>query len=301
VLRYFDDLEAEFLKVSSQKRHSFLSFLDNVMEGRPQTLGIPAISWYDQGLFYVDDFGNYCVLNPIAREALDLLWRQHRIREEIGKPGTTGSATGAIFEREIIRGLFQCQSQVELHPFYLKTEKGANNVEPAKPLVISTIIRMLSFYETPEDLKKPSGPKKLTVPVSRPACCVLTPMSQRYPGLDFIIEDTPHKQIVLVQVTTQLPHQHIKDKLQILFNSGKLAQLLQSLLGAEPVSTVIDTKDSHFVVTLPEPYSGWQVKFLYITSQHDTDVQKTSWQWRDVMVAGRETIKPLNLLFAKDF
>jgi len=71
VLSYFDDLEAEFLKVSSQKQHSFLSFLGNVMEGQPQTVGIPSVILYDQGLFYVDDFGNYCVLNPIAREALD--------------------------------------------------------------------------------------------------------------------------------------------------------------------------------------------------------------------------------------
>jgi len=146
-------------------------------------------------LFYVDS-GKYCVLNPIARDALDSLWRQHRIREEIGKPGNTGSAVGAMFEREVIRAFFQCQSQIELHPYYLKTEKGAKNVEQAKSLVISIVARLLSFDENPQDPKNPTSPKIRPIPKSRPSCCILAPLSQKYPGLDFIIEDTLHEQIV---------------------------------------------------------------------------------------------------------
>lgn len=199
---------------------------------------------------------------------------------------------GATFEREIIRGFFKCQSQIELLPFYLKTEKdSAGSKEPAKPLVISTVVRLISFSKDTE------------IPRSRPTCCILTPTSETYSGLDFIIEDSVNKQIVFVQTTTRLPHEHEKKNqiFQKLFTSGKIKQILNSLLNAETIETTID-KFGHFTVTLPDSVSKWQVKFLYITSHHINDIaQKSYWKWKDVVVAGRETIKPLNLLFAKEF
>jgi len=57
---------------------------------------------------------------------------------------------GGIFEREIIRGFFKCQSQIEILPYYLKTEKDTENKEPAKPFVISTVVRVISFTKDTE-------------------------------------------------------------------------------------------------------------------------------------------------------
>jgi len=302
VPEYYTSLKAEFLKVTKEDQESFLSFLDNIIEGQDQQLGLPAVSWYDQGLFYFDDVGNVHVLNPMARQALDSLWRQFRLREVIGDPGQTGSADGAIFEREVRRGFFKCQTQIELLPYYLKANNNdTENKEPAKPLIISTIARMIPFTKDTE------------LPTPRPRCCILQPTSQTYSGLDFIIEDSANKQIVFVQTTKMLPHSHEDSKLlfQKLFSRQtkkddkgtttelpcKIERLLQSLLNVKTEAT-IDNKSSHFIIILPESVSDWQVKFLYITSQHDAIVkQQCFWKWKDVVVAGRETIRPLNLLF----
>lgn len=85
VQKYFESLKTELKKVEDDERQSFLSYLDDVIEGRPQQLGLPSVTWYDQGLFYINA-GKGCVLNPIARNALDSLWRQYRNPEVIGKP-----------------------------------------------------------------------------------------------------------------------------------------------------------------------------------------------------------------------
>jgi len=286
VQKYFGDLETEFLKATYHKRQSFLSYLDVVIEGRPEQLGLPSVTWYDRGLFYIDA-GKGFVLNPIAREALDSLWRQYRYREVIGKTEQTGSAIGATFEHEVRRGFFKCQSQIELKPYYLKTEKnGTENKEPAKSLLISTITRMISFKKDTE------------IPRPRPPCCILQPTSETYSGVDFIIEDSVNKQIVFVQTTMELPHQHEK-KMKLfenLFTSGKIKNILDNLFQVSSTEVTVDNK-AHFIIKLPES-AGWQVKFLYITGQLNADVkEKCHWNWKDVVVAGRETIRPLNLLF----
>jgi len=42
------------------------------------------------------------------------------------------------------------------------------------------------------------------------------------------------------------------------------------------------------------------VKFLCVTSQHDDDLKKRLWKWKDVLVAGRETISTLKLCFTRE-
>lgn len=168
------------------------------------------------------------------------------------------------------------------------TKKGRTEKEhPAKPLKISRIVRMISFENEAE------------IPRPKLSCFLLQPISEKISALDFIIEDAANKQIVFVQTTTLLPHTHEKKntKIEKLFTSGKITRILDTIFQAKTTAT-IDNTSGTFIITLPESFSDWQVKILYVTSQHDTDVKaKSFWKWKDVFVAGRETLQPLNLLF----
>jgi len=213
----------------------------------------------------------------MAEIALFSLWSQHKQREVIGKPGMSGSVIGDVFEREVRRGF--CQNQpIELSPYYLTTDSTAISLK------ISKIERIVYFSKETEIPHLPHF-----------SCCLLQPVSERFSALDFIIEDAILKQIVLVQTTTLFPPDHDKGKIEKLISSGKLKHMLDAIFNTKSTTAIIE--NGHFVITLPASVSDWRVKVLYVTSQHDASVHGKSWEWKDVLVAGRETLQPLGLQF----
>jgi len=84
----------------------------------------------------------------------------------------------------------------------------------------------------------------------------------------------------------------------ISFDTGtnQIEILLDTLFQTTGTKAHID--DGSFVITLP--VTGWTVKFLCVTSQHDVDLKKRLWNWKDVLVAGRETISTLKLCFTRE-
>jgi len=196
---------------------------------------------------------------------------------------------GAVFEREVIKGFIHL-SHIELHPFYMIKSPMVPGI-----LKVSRIERII-YFDGEKDV-----PRLPTL-----ECRLLKPKSQIFKAWDFIIEDAHTKQIVFVQVTTQFPNVHDKSK----DGNSKMASAFVSFdSGSNQIETLLDTlfqttgtkahvDDGSFVITLP--VTGWIVKFLCVTSQHDDDLKKRLWKWKDVLVAGRETISTLKLCFTQE-
>eukprot|EP01124_Arcella_intermedia_P019091 TRINITY_DN2622_c0_g1_i5.p1 TRINITY_DN2622_c0_g1~~TRINITY_DN2622_c0_g1_i5.p1 ORF type:complete len:613 (-),score=64.14 TRINITY_DN2622_c0_g1_i5:81-1919(-) len=275
--RYFISATSTLRESSKEDQQRIISYLGKLFEN--QRISKPPSGLYDKGLFYVRE-GSGFPINPMARSALFWLWVMNKKREVIGG-GKTGSETGAVFEREARRGFIQGLAHIELKPFYL-------NNKDTKPTTLK-IARMEQVVSFRSESDIPRSPKFVS--------SLLKPIPENFKGIDFILEDVINKQIIFVQTTTRFPHKHDNDskKIQKLFQERTIAKILDSIFQVKGTTATIE--DGHFIFVLPETVSDWQVKILYLTSKRDEDVKTKHWEWKDLLVAGRETLTPLNLVF----
>jgi len=282
VKTYYKLTEKTFSDMSTEKQKSFISFLDQLF-GPSLNVGTPPSIWYDQGLFYIEK-GSTRFLNPLSQAAVFSLWAQHLQREIIDKPGRTGSEIGAVLEREVIKGFIH-HPKIELQPFSI----GPSRSKIAPGLLKISRIERIIYFDTENEI-----PRLATL-----ECCLLKPRSQIYRAWDFIIEDTHTKQIVFVQTSTLLPNVRKSLKIEKAFREldkeghNQIERVLDSLFQMK--GSKAHTEGGSFIITLP--LEGWTVKFLYITSQRDDAVKQCSWEWEDLLVAGRETLVSLQLCF----
>eukprot|EP01124_Arcella_intermedia_P019090 TRINITY_DN2622_c0_g1_i4.p1 TRINITY_DN2622_c0_g1~~TRINITY_DN2622_c0_g1_i4.p1 ORF type:complete len:613 (-),score=78.21 TRINITY_DN2622_c0_g1_i4:89-1927(-) len=274
--RYFISATSTLRESSKEDQQRIISYLGKLFEN--QRISKPPSGLYDKGLFYVRE-GSGFPINPMARSALFWLWVMNKKREVIGG-GKTGSETGAVFEREAQRGFIRGLAQIELEPYYL------NNDTKPTTLRIARIEQVVSF-QSESDI--PQSPKFIS--------SLLKPISETFKAIDFILKDVMNKQIIFVQTTILFPHEHDNKsaKIETLFKEGRMARILDSIFSVKGATATIE--DGHFIFVLPETVSDWQVKILYLTSQQDEDVKRKHWKWKDLLVAGRETLTPLNLVF----
>jgi len=195
----------------------------------------------------------------------------------------TGHEIGAVFEREIIKGLVHLM-RIQLDLYTIGPSKSRFT---SGPLIFSKIDKIIHFDANKEFPSTSSG------------CNLLKPLSQTHKYWDFLIQDHHTKQIIFVQTSTLSPNTQKMLKVQNSFTNrdenerNQIEKYLDSLLQLKGSKACIVGKC--FDISLP--LDEWTVKFLYITSQHDDATKQCSIDWDDLLVAGRETLAPLYLRF----
>jgi len=196
-----------------------------------------------------------------------------------------------VFEREVIKGFIHMQ-QIELYPQFMTQTQQKDSPGLLK---LSRVERIFYFDREGIPLLPTSG------------CQLLKPKSQIFKAWDFIIEDAHTKKVIFVGTSTLFPDKHdVKD------GSSKIAKsFVAEKNGQNQIERILDSifqkteskasiKDGSFIIKLHESLGDWEVKFLCVTTHHDEELKSRSWGWKDVLVAGRETLKPLKLLFSRD-
>lgn len=299
---YFALVKKTYSGMSKGDQESFISFLHQVF-GPSKYVGRTPSAWYDKGLFFIDNDSCTHPLNPLAEAALFALYAQNVQQEIIDQQGRTGSEIGAVFEREVIKGFIKLP-RIELRPQYLKNPKPRKmerkmetKMEPA-PLSLAGIARILYFDDVNEIPRLPSV-----------ECRLIKPRSQIFASWDFIIEDAHTKHIVFVQTSTDFPNVHDSrngkgtSKIASSFHReeenepNQIERVLDSLFQTK--GSKANVKDGSFVIKLDDSIVGWKIVFLCVTTQHDIKLKSRKWKWKDVLVAGRETLEPLKLRFTK--
>jgi len=229
------------------------------------------------------------ILNPIVGVAMKNLWEVNMQKEVIDKPERTAYEKGAVFEREVIKGICRITVQINLKTFYMYI--NTPDISP-NYLPLSRIDRIIYFDNESNIPRLPTM-----------GCRLLIPKAENFKSWDFIIEDcrSNQNQIVFVQVTTQCPDEH--DKIQKSFVAVKddrhgrnqIEIILDTIF--ETTGTKAHVDNGSIIVSLPLHYAAWSVKFLYITMQPCADLKTRNWEWKNVLVAGRETLEPLYLRF----
>jgi len=279
---YFTLSEKTFSEMNTEKQNSFISFLNQLFEGRSNVRKPPSV-WYDKGLFFFDNSERIVILNPLTQAALFSLWARHLKREIIDRPDRTQSETGAVFEREVIRG-FSCLFKIEIEPFFIGPSKPQT-----KLLKISQIEQIIYFANENEIPHQPTI-----------QCLLFKPISETYKAWDFFIEDGHTKQILFVQTSIRFPKSKKGKTMAKAFTDrdhnhhNQIERVLNSIFKIEGSKAHIENGSP--IITLP--IEGWTVKFLFVTSQHDADVKELLWDY-DFLVAGRETLASLNLCFTQ--
>jgi len=258
-----------------------------ILQGTP--ILQPPTNWYDNGFFYFDE-GYGHLVNPLAEKAIFKIWAQFEDREVIGKSAKSGSEMGAIFEREVIKGLARVPI-LNIQPFFLHFKAKTDNPPVPSQLSLSGIEKIVPFVKIDQIPQPPAI-----------ECRLLKPSSQNFKYWDCIIEDGHSKQLVLIQISTQYPTDAKKKKkiansfVQSDTGENFIEQIINGVFKEKVTKAIV--KDGSLVVSLSGVASEWKVKFLFVTSQKENDIKSEVWEFQGVLVVGRESLLKLGLQFS---